>query len=63
MREIVKDFGFAVILVSLIVCAPLAVVWALNTLFSMGLAYTWREWLAVVVLLGALSTPSGRGAK
>jgi hypothetical protein len=62
MREIVKDFGFAVLLALLIVCAPLAVVWALNTLFSLGLAYSWREWLAVVVLLGAFSTLYGRGA-
>lgn len=37
------------------VLAPLAVLWALNTLFALGLAYTFVNWLAVFVLLAAVS--------
>ena len=29
---------------------PLAVIWALNTLFAMGIAYTFWNWLAMIVL-------------
>lgn len=37
------------------ILAPLAVLWALNTLFTLGLAYTFTNWLAVIVLLIVLS--------
>ena len=30
---------------------PLAAIWALNTLFAMGIAYTFWNWLAMVVLV------------
>ena len=30
---------------------PFAVIWALNTLFAMGIAYTFWNWLAMVVLV------------
>jgi hypothetical protein len=29
---------------------PLAVIWALNTLFATGIAYSFWNWLAMVVL-------------
>lgn len=29
---------------------PLAVIWALNTLFAMDIAYSFLNWLAMVVL-------------
>jgi hypothetical protein len=29
---------------------PFAVIWALNTLFAMGIAYTFWNWLAMIVL-------------
>jgi hypothetical protein len=29
---------------------PLAAIWALNTLFAMGIAYTFWNWLAMIVL-------------
>jgi hypothetical protein len=37
----------------LAVITPLVVIWALNTLFSLGIAYTVWTWLAVIILLGA----------
>ena len=30
---------------------PLAAIWALNTLFALGIAYTFWNWLALVVLV------------
>ena len=38
------------LLFSLVLMVPLAVIWALNTLFSLGIAYTFWTWLAVVLL-------------
>lgn len=29
---------------------PLAIIWAVNTLFGLGIAYTFINWLAVLVL-------------
>lgn len=46
-----------ILLIALVmfVLAPLAVLWALNTLFALGLAYTFTNWLAVFVLIVVLS--------
>ena len=30
---------------------PLAAIWALNTLFALGIGYTFWNWLAMVVLV------------
>lgn len=32
--------------------APFAVVWSLNTLFALGIAYSFKTWGAVLVFLG-----------
>jgi hypothetical protein len=37
-------------LIAVIVLFPLAVVWALNTLFALGIAYSFWTWLAVLIL-------------
>ena len=39
-------------LIALIIFAPLAVIWSLNTLFGLGIAYTFTNWLAMVILTG-----------
>lgn len=46
----------AILVVVLVVLAPLAGIWALNTLFGLAIAYTWKTWLAVVVLVGLLNS-------
>ena len=45
-------YGIAVfiLLIALIIAFPFAIIWALNTLFGFGLAYSFANWLAVVVL-------------
>lgn len=39
-----------VLVVALVILGPLAAIWALNTLFGLGIAYTFWTWLAMLVL-------------
>ena len=39
-----------VVVIAIVILAPLAVIWALNTLFALGIAYNFWTWLAVLVL-------------
>ena len=41
---------FIVAVFALVLLWPLAAIWAINTLFGFGIAYTFWNWLAVVVL-------------
>ena len=38
----------------LIVVGPILVIWAINTLFGMGVEFTIWTWLAVVILASAI---------
>jgi len=52
MSNILKTLG-AVGVLSIVVLAilwPLVIIWAVNTLFAFGIAYTFWTWLAVLVL-------------
>jgi hypothetical protein len=42
--------GLLLLIVTLIVLGPLATIWSLNTLFGLGIAYTFWTWLAAVWL-------------
>lgn len=44
--------GFFVIglIVALIIFMPLAVIWSINTLFGMGIDYSFLNWLAILIL-------------
>jgi len=44
--------GIIIIAVLLIIFMPFAIIWAVNTLFGLGIAYTFWTWLATVVLTG-----------
>lgn len=46
----IKIVGFVVLLVVLLAIGPLLTIWALNTLFGLGIAYTFWTWLAVIFL-------------
>ena len=37
-------------LILLVIFAPLAVIWSLNTLFTLAIPYNFYTWLAVVVM-------------
>jgi len=43
----------------LLVAGPFIVIWALNTLFGLGIAYTIKTW-AAALLLGTLIQGGGR---
>lgn len=47
--------GFVVFLILWIAFWPLAIIWALNTLFALAIPYSFWTWLAVVVLTYTLS--------
>ena len=55
-----KDlFGGLVIIVLAflaIIFFPFVVIWALNTLFALGIAYTFWTWLAMVVVISFFGT-------
>lgn len=42
--------GAFIVMVLLAIFWPFVVIWALNTLFGLGLAYTFWNWLAMLVL-------------
>lgn len=54
MREL-GIAGIVVVAIVLIFLWPLAVIWALNTLFVLGIPYTFWTWLAVLVLNATIS--------
>lgn len=47
------------VIIGAVMFMPLAVIWALNTLFGLGIAYGFYEWLAVFVLTMFLNTRNG----
>lgn len=49
-----------ILLIAVFILGPLAVIWAVNLLFGLTIAYTFYTWLAVLVL-GAFF--GGTGAK
>lgn len=52
MSNLLKTLGVVGVLaiVALATLWPLVIIWAVNTLFAFGIAYTFWTWLAVLVL-------------
>lgn len=50
MNDLVKIAGIITLIVLLVVFGPLATIWALNTVFSLNIAYTFWTWLGTLVL-------------
>ena len=48
----------AVLFVLLSICGPLAFIWAINTLFSLGIEYTLKTWAAAAIIGLFLTTSS-----
>ena len=47
--------GIVLVAIILVIFMPLAVIWAMNTLFGMAIAYNFWTWLATFVLCGIVS--------
>lgn len=59
-----KVLFLVAIAIALVVIAPFASIWALNTLFpALNIAYTFDTWLAALLLSGALGGSSVRFRK
>ena len=48
----------AIVVIFIIIAEPLAVIWAINTLFATGIKFTFWNWLATFVLSVILIGPS-----
>lgn len=55
MKSLMSSTNIGMIVLTVIavlIAAPLLVIWSLNTLFGLGIAYTIQTWAAVVLLQG-----------
>jgi hypothetical protein len=50
-----KALGFTAVvtIIALLVFWPFALIWAVNTLFGLGIEYTFWTWLAAFVMMAA----------
>lgn len=59
MKQIKVDLFlfFILLLVALffIVVGPFIIIWAINTLFSLNIEYSWVNWLCVLILNAVLN--------
>ena len=51
-----NEILIALLVVAAIVFVPLLLLWALNTLFGVAIAYTFKTWLAALILGGAVAS-------
>ena len=56
-----SDTTIVVLLIVLFLLSPLATIWAVNTLFGLGIAYTFKTWLAMFLLQSVLA--AGKATK
>lgn len=47
-------FLIIVVVFALITLFPLMVIWSLNTLFGFTIAYSFKTWVAVLILISAI---------
>ena len=52
-----------VLLIAAIILVPIAVIWALNTLFALGIVLTVKTWLAALVLSSIIYGSSGSSSQ
>lgn len=51
------------LIIVLILAWPLVVIWALNTLFTLSIAYSFKTWLAVLILNATLASAAAAGGR
>lgn len=59
MGKIITILIILAIAVALFIVTPLVIIWAVNTLFALGIEYTISTWAATVVLCAVFG--SGKG--
>ena len=55
MRDTITVFLIFFVVI-LVLTTPIALIWALNTLFGLGIAYTMKTWAAALILGGAVKS-------
>jgi hypothetical protein len=63
MKDIAMIGGVVILVVVLVAIGPLLLIWSLNTLFGLGIAYTLKTWAAALILGGAVTTSSSTSKK
>lgn len=58
MKRTMTMIGFVALVIVIVIFTPLAVIWALNTLFNLGIAYNFLTWLAALVLVAIFGKSS-----
>jgi hypothetical protein len=56
----IKIVGLVLLIAVLVLIGPFVTIWALNTLFGLGIAYTFWTWVAIVWLGLVLQTKIGK---
>lgn len=57
--EAIIIVGTVLFVLAFIAAAPIALIWALNTLFGFSIAFTAKNWLAAFVLIALCSIRPG----
>jgi hypothetical protein len=58
--KMIKIAGLVLVIAVLVLIGPFVTIWALNTLFGLGIAYTFWTWVAIVWLGLVLQTKIGK---
>jgi hypothetical protein len=56
MSDVLKIILITIVVILAVVFGPLLGVWALNTLFATGIAYTFKTWLAMLLLESTIAS-------
>lgn len=54
VKQISAFIGLITLIVLLIAIGPLVAIWSLNTLFAIGISYSFTSWFAMFCLLAVL---------
>jgi uncharacterized membrane protein YjdF len=52
----------AIIIVAMLAFGPLLLIWSLNTLFSLGIAYSLKTWFAALIIGGAVGSKGSKSS-
>ena len=61
--EVVLGIALAFLFVVLVIVMPMAAIWAVNTLFGTMIPYTFKTWLASLILGSIVGSSSARAVK
>jgi hypothetical protein len=48
--DLKRELFFAILGLLIVILGPFAFIWALNTIFNLGIVWTWKHWFAVHAL-------------